>query len=121
MDYRINTTYRGVASPSASQSGRVIRFGDRIYVRLTSGGRTLCSFGVDKVATLTDLIAEVRRAARGHRGLTMMHIRNASRGWSMERPLMLYPPQEGYGRTSPQTYPVQGRTSGRMPFPWETH
>jgi hypothetical protein len=54
-------------------------------------GRTVVELTVNSVNDLSELWGELRRHCRGIRGLAKLYLRNASRGWSMERPMMLYP------------------------------
>ena len=65
-----------------------MRIGDELHVRL-------------RFADRTELVGEVRQAARRKRGLVTMSVRNASRGWTLEKPLMLYgehmPQRSGWG------------------------
>lgn len=67
-----------------------IEYGDKIFARLTMGQRTIVEFMINRVADMTELLAELRRSTAGIRGLATLHIRNQSKGWSAERPLMLY-------------------------------
>lgn len=67
-----------------------IEYGDRIFARLTMGHRTLADFMINTVADFTELLTELRRLTKGIRGLATLHIRNQSKGWCSQRPLMLY-------------------------------
>lgn len=101
-----------------------ISYGDRIFVRLTLAGKSVAEFTINKVRDMTELIGELRKYTRGLRGLARLAIHNMSRGWSTERPLMLY--TSPAGRTpgaSLQASVVQAATAQprRMLFPWETH
>ena len=79
-------------SPSLAAAGnRPIRYGDRLFARLVMHGRTIVEFMVNSVNDLSELWGELRRQCRGISGLGRLYLRNASRGWSMEKPLMLYP------------------------------
>ena len=82
--------YRRPASP-ASKGDRPICYGDRLFARLVMHGRTVVELTVNSVNDLSELWGELRRHCRGIRGLAKLYLRNASRGWSMERPMMLYP------------------------------
>lgn len=76
-----------------SGTGRPIRYGDRIFVRLVSvreGWRTLADFSISEVNDLSEIFGELRHYTRGEKGLTRLYIRNATRGWSFEQPFMLY-------------------------------
>ena len=86
-------------------------------------GRTIVEFMINKVSDLSELFGELRKLTRGVRGLAQLYVRNFSRGWSMERPMMLYAPNEGYYRgnqlhESVARKPAQEK---RMDFPWEWH
>lgn len=82
------TGIRGVAS------GRPIRYGDRIQVRLARvqyGGPTLAEFTLTNVSDFSEIYGELRYHTRGLRGLTRLYVRNATRGWMVQQPFMLYP------------------------------
>lgn len=97
-----------------SGTGKPIKYGDRLFARLVLHGNTIVEFMINRVNDLTELIGELRYSTRGLRGLAQLYIRNFSRGWSMERPLMLYPDLHGSREKS--------RVSNeRMLCPWETH
>ncbi|MBD5197084.1 MAG: hypothetical protein HDS89_06500 [Bacteroidales bacterium] len=68
-----------------------ISFGDRLFARLVMHGRTVLEFMLNSVNDLTELWGELRRKCRGISGLAKLYLRNASRGWSIERPMMIYP------------------------------
>ncbi|MDE6443852.1 MAG: hypothetical protein K2K64_05460 [Muribaculaceae bacterium] len=68
-----------------------IEKGDRIFARLTMGGRTLVEFMMNGIGSVSEVIAEMRRKIGDVRGLTKLYIRNHSRGWSFDRGLMVYP------------------------------
>lgn len=83
-------------------------------------GRRIGEFATTRVCDFTELIGEVRHHTHGLQGLVTLTVRNASRGWSCERPLMLYPPRHGSATPiSPTPRSVAARP--HMPFPWETH
>ena len=103
-----------------------IEFGDRIFARLTMGGKTVFEFMINRVADMTELLGELRHMTAGLRGLAKLYIRNQSRGWSQERPLMLYSANEVPRRNSlfstATVAPVMASASSRrMAFPWEVH
>lgn len=54
-------------------------------------GRTVAELTRDRVYRYSDLLAMLRAMAPKCRGLARLTIRNMTRGWSQERPLMLYP------------------------------
>lgn len=100
-----------------------IEFGDRIFARLSMGGKTIVEFMISRVADMSELLGELRHLTHGKRGLAKLYIRNQSRGWSLERPLMLYAPTMpnaffGSYRMTHEETPAPAR---HMPFPWETH
>lgn len=84
-------TTRRFETPSGT--GRPIRYGDRIFVRLTRvqyGVKTLAEFTLSEVNDLSEIYGELRHYTRGESGLTRLYIRNVTRGWSMEQPFRLY-------------------------------
>lgn len=130
------TTQRPYAAESALRKERraydanayrnVIELGDRLFARVTRNGITMVELMTDRVGSLTDLLAEVRRSASGKRGLMKLYIRNHSKGWSTERPLMLYAgnaPRTLFGQTVARSESMWQRTErpNRMVQPWETH
>lgn len=107
---------------------KCLRMGDRLFVRVILRGEVVLEFMTDRVADMTELVGEVRHAGFGLSGLSRLQVRNHSRGWSLERPLMFYPPSfpKAYakGMNRPATRPCadSGTGEGRtMYFPWETH
>lgn len=127
-DRDMTSFYSRKTTCTPSGTGRNIAYGDRIFVRLTSGMRTLLELTVTNVASLTDLLAELRRHTRGRRGLVKMFIRNFSRGWSTERPLMLYAPAASpspFSTTSSSSFSSSPSFTRKQPermlMPWETH
>lgn len=115
-------TTRRFVTPTGT--GHPMQYGDRIFVRLTQGHRVLLEITLTQVNDFTELIGELRHHTRSMRGLCSMYVRNVSRGWSMERPLMLYSSAGlGLNLSAPVNTPVQipPRTSSRMLKPWETH
>ncbi len=65
-------------------------YGDRVYARLCLNGEKIAEFMTDHVAGMAELLGELRARTRNCRGLCRLYVRNYSRGWSSERPLMLY-------------------------------
>ena len=82
---------------------------------------------------MTELLGELRKKVKGLRGLAQVYVRNYSRGWSMEQPLMLY--ASSGTRTAPvcnREFPsdlfgamndgsTERQYERRMLFPWEVH
>lgn len=109
---------------------RRIAYGDCMYVRFILKGQIICEFGTTTANDMTELIGELRRRARDTRGLGKVIIRNASRGWCYEAPLMLY----GMLNPSVRQKSIMARqaiatprisqayaSEKRMYKPWETH
>lgn len=67
-----------------------INLGDRVFARLTLGGRTIVEFMINCVNNTEELMAELYRITKGIRGLAKLYIRNQSKGWAEERAVMLY-------------------------------
>lgn len=114
---------------SISGSTRPISFGDKLFARLMIGGRTVVEFMISSVNDLTELLGELRRRSRGVKGLAKLYLRNMSRGWSCERPLMLYPSSFDT-RTAAGTQTVAATRAAtpeayfrnptrQLSFPWE--
>ncbi len=106
---------------------RIIRKGDRIFARLTMGARTVIEFMIDQVESMTDLLIEVHRATAGVRGLCKLYVRNQSRGWAQERPVMLYGTRSmaaskaTINMSTVNAVPSPFSYYSHMQFPWETH
>lgn len=74
-------------------ASRVIRYGDRIYVRLVNverGWTPIAEFELRNVSDMTEVYSELRKRTSGERCLTRLYVRNATRGWSFEQPFKLY-------------------------------
>lgn len=93
----------------AGGDDREISFGDRLFARLVMHGKTVAEFMVNSINDLSELWGELRRKCRGVSGLAKLYLRNASRGWSMVRPLMIYP--DGYRRNAKETSPQAKRNA----------
>ncbi|MDE7412497.1 MAG: hypothetical protein K2N05_01725 [Muribaculaceae bacterium] len=108
---------------NAFGSSRPIRYGDRLLARVIMGGRTMVEFFINEVSDLTELIGELRKKTKGLRGLAQLYVRNYSRGWSMEKPFMIYNGTANRRSTSTPAYAVATPPSSgkRMLCPWETH
>ncbi len=114
---------------------RCISIGDRMFARLVLKGQTIMEFVVTSVRDLSELFCLVHRKSRGLRGLAKLYLRNMSRGWSEERPLMLYSEPDIDVISSKRKYNVQPRTNitvknihtspyftrevKQLSFPWE--
>lgn len=80
-----------------------IEKGDRIFARLTMGGRTLVEIMLNGIGSVSEVISELRRMCGEVRGLAKLYIRNHSRGWSFDKGLMVYS-REGSLRQKLPTY-----------------
>lgn len=69
---------------------RKLIMGDRIQARLILDGRIVADFISDRIADMTELLNAIRFRTRELRGLARLYVRNLTRGWSEDRPLMLY-------------------------------
>lgn len=89
---RVGTSERVRRVVVASGTGRPMKYGDKIFVRLEfpygyGSGISFCS---QALSDMTEVIGEIRRRTRHIRGLCKMCVRNATEGWAIERPLKLY-------------------------------
>ena len=66
-----------------------INYGDKIFARVSKNGRTVINFVTEKVATISELIAQLRAAVKDLTGLVTIHIRNYNQGWGAEKQLVL--------------------------------
>ena len=111
-----------------------IRYGDKIFARIVMRGRTIVEFVLNQVCDMTELLGELRKKVKGVQGLAKIYLRNYSRGWSLEKPLMLYVPQSSsslrncsnvtsapFSSANSYSATSRGLSSSRMLFPWETH
>lgn len=106
------------------KEGCRIEKGDRIFASLRVNGRTLTEHVFTTIEGMTELLGELRYAMRGYRGLVRMVVRNMSRGWCIDRPLMLYPdvlPANCAATAKSACFNSEPAKPTRMPFPWETH
>ncbi|MCM1319619.1 MAG: hypothetical protein NC217_04490 [Muribaculaceae bacterium] len=67
-----------------------IAYTDCIYARLTLAGRVIVEFTKDRITDLSALLSQLRAMTPTRHGLAKLTIRNMTRGWRIERPLMLY-------------------------------
>lgn len=116
---RVGTSERVRRVVVPSGTGKPMKYGDRIFVRLEfpygyGHGISFCS---EMLADMTEVIGEIRRRTRHIRGLCKMCVRNATEGWAIERPLKLY---DSESRFASAQAPVSFATP-RMQMPWEAH
>ncbi|MDE5869927.1 MAG: hypothetical protein K2H18_06815 [Muribaculaceae bacterium] len=122
-----------VTTPFGSRTP--ICYGDRLFARIVIGGRTVKEFILNQVCDMTELLGELRIKMKGLCGLAQIYIRNYTRGWSMDKPLMLYASSVSRRVTTSSNgdYPsnlfseeyqqgaVSRQSERRMLCPWETH
>jgi len=72
-------------------SSHSLSYGDKIFARIYINGKGIMEFVLDKVTDMSQLIGALRHHVRKYSGLAKIYVRNMTRGWAMERPLMLYP------------------------------
>lgn len=82
--------YPRLTNFAAVKASKPICYGDRIHVRVRYSDYTDSSYVTDSVASMTELLGDLRQRFRRRCGLVKVTIRNMSRGWSAERPLSLY-------------------------------
>ncbi|MBD5230612.1 MAG: hypothetical protein K2M14_03375 [Muribaculaceae bacterium] len=63
---------------------------DTLHARLTLHGRTVAEITRDRFPSVPSIIAALRAMVPHASGLARLAIRNMSRGWTLDRPLMLY-------------------------------
>ncbi|MBP3298365.1 MAG: hypothetical protein J6L73_01640 [Muribaculaceae bacterium] len=78
-------------TPGKRTTRHDIGYTDRIYARLTMAGHTVAEFTRDRITNLSALLAILRAMTPACRGLARLTVRNMTRGWTLNRPLMLYP------------------------------
>lgn len=130
VDERVVKTGSGI--------GRTIMKGDRMCARMLFANGEMLMFQSREVYDMTDMLSAIRRECRGRRGLMRLFIRNATRGWSIERPMMLYGEEEVFPNINKRrawmgTTRISGSMGSavvnvhvpqprpRMLMPWETH
>ena len=74
----------------AGRDSRNISYTDRLYARLTVRGQVVVEITRDRFASLSSLLDTLRMKVPHASGLARLTIRNMTRGWTLERPLMLY-------------------------------
>ena len=107
-----------------------IQSGDRIFARLTMGGKVIMEFMMNRVNSMAELMGEVRQMTNGLRGLARLQVRNQSRGWARTSNVMFYGTGNSsannniFGRVSAQpayASATSAPASAHMALPWETH
>lgn len=82
---------------------------DRIYATLTIAGRIVVRLDEAGYASLAYLYNRLRDLAGEVAGLARLSVRNMSRGWTMQRPMLLKPAKK-------EAAPVP-----TQPMPWQVH
>ncbi len=122
-NYTVNNGIRCSFAPGRRESSSIlgsthtISYGDRLFARLVMHGHIITEFMVNSVHDLTELWGMLRKECRGVKGLAKLYLRNASRGWSLERPLMLYP-ETRFNTDSRINAAFRGEAR-QLSFPWE--
>lgn len=116
FDYRYADSANRFETPFGSR--RPIKYGDKLLAKLILKGKTVIEFFISEVSDFSELMMELRKKVKGLRGLAKLYVRNYSRGWSIERPLMLYSSCE---KKVPVGSSLNSSDRERMLFPWETH
>lgn len=106
-------TSRTVRRVAVGRSDFLMSYGDRISVRVVANGQRIMEYQTRQVADMTDLTGDLRRRAKGMKGLVIVNIRNHDRGWTRERRIMLYTQRTHTPAQRPEAVQVP------MFFPWE--
>lgn len=106
-------TSRTVRRVAVGRTDSLMSYGDKISVRVVAGGQRIMEYETRQVADMTDLTGDLRRRAKGMKGLAVVYIRNHDRGWTRERRIMLYPQRKHTPAQRPEAVQVP------MFFPWE--
>lgn len=96
-----------------------LSYGDKIYARLILNEKNVIEFVIDNIASMTELIGELRMMTRSLKGLAKLYVRNMTQGWCIERPFMIYPQ-----RTNDQLSLINDGTydqKPRMRHHWEEY
>ncbi|MCM1005372.1 MAG: hypothetical protein NC402_03645 [Prevotella sp.] len=105
-------TYRPLNSAghrcARTHRGHEISYTDKVYARLTLAGRVVAEFTRDRISDFSSLLLLLRAMTPSRKGLARLTVRNMTRGWRLERPMMLYP-EPGCG------------TDSVCPMPYEFH
>ena len=66
--------------------------GDKVFARIIVNGSSVIEFIADRIQDMSQLLSLVRNRTRCKcSGLAKLYVRNMSRGWSVERPIYIYP------------------------------
>lgn len=106
-------TSRTIRRVAVGRADSLMSYGDRMSVRLIVDGRDTMQYETRQAADMTDLMGDLRRRAKGMRGLATVYVRNHDRGWTRERRIMLYPQRRPTPAQRPEAVQVP------MFYPWE--
>ena len=106
-------TSRTIRRVPVGRSDSLMSYGDRISVRMMVDDRCALQYETSQAADMTDLIGDLRRRAKGMRGLAVVYVRTHDRGWTRERRIMLYPQRRPTPAQRPKAMQVP------MFYPWE--
>lgn len=104
-----------------SRDVRHISYTDRVYARLTLAGRVVAELTRDRIDSYTTLLTLLRSMAPACcRGLARLCVRNMTRGWTLERPLMLYAaPSAPHCPSAPAAPQGPAHSPSRPLMPWD--
>ena len=74
-------------------------YGDVLHITLRMRNYIVARFVIDTAGDYSELIGAVRFRMRHLHGLARMQVRNVTRGWCIERPIMLYKPLNPFAAT----------------------
>lgn len=103
---------RRIIVPAGNE--RKIAYGDKLFARLILKGKTILEFAITTISDLTELYSLLHSKCRGTRGLAKLYLRNMSRGWSVEKALMLYAEGKPAHRDTLNNYNSQPTVSVRI-------
>lgn len=83
-------SYKSASTQYQKSQERIISHTDRMHARLSLRNEIVTEFTRENFSSLSSLLAAVRAKVPHLSGLARLNVRNMSRGWTLERPLMLY-------------------------------
>ncbi len=73
-----------------NKKNHTLVYGDKVYALLCINGQKVVEFTLNTLSDISQIIGQMRQAAYRYGGLAHLYVRNITRGWSLNRPLMLY-------------------------------
>ncbi len=70
-------------------NNKQLEYGDEVFATISIGTKTIVTLKEENARGLDEIINKLRCAASHYRGLAHISIRNATRGWSIKRTLLL--------------------------------